>query len=142
MKRQILASIALIFCAAGIISGAEAFERSESAKNDFKRIHPCPANGNRRGPCPGYVIDHIQPLACGGADDPSNMQWQTEAEGKAKDKWERDACQRPAPSFAGASASGTTASNGDDTYHTGPRGGCYTYTSSGKKRYVSHDHCR
>jgi len=42
---------------------------------------------------PGYVIDHIQPLACGGADTPSNMQWQTVAEAKAKDKTERIGCR-------------------------------------------------
>jgi hypothetical protein len=66
--------------------------RSQTAKNDFKVQHPCPANGNRKGPCPGYVIDHIKPLACGGSDDPDNMQWQTLAEGKAKDKWERKNC--------------------------------------------------
>lgn len=41
---------------------------------------------------PGHVVDHIKPLACGGADDPSNMQWQTIAEGKAKDKVERQGC--------------------------------------------------
>jgi hypothetical protein len=41
---------------------------------------------------PGYVIDHIVPLACGGADAPSNMQWQTVAAAKAKDKWERKGC--------------------------------------------------
>ena len=41
---------------------------------------------------PGYVIDHINPLACGGADAIGNMQWQTIAEGKAKDKWERANC--------------------------------------------------
>jgi hypothetical protein len=63
-------------------------QRSETAKNDFKRLHPCPATGKGHGPCPGYVIDHVKPLACGGADDPSNMQWQTIEEGKAKDKWE------------------------------------------------------
>jgi hypothetical protein len=63
-------------------------QRSETAKNDFKREHPCPANGKNHGPCPGYVIDHVRPLACGGADAPSNMQWQTIEEGKAKDKWE------------------------------------------------------
>jgi hypothetical protein len=41
----------------------------------------------------GYVIDHVKPLACGGADAPSNMQWQTVAEGKAKDKTERVGCR-------------------------------------------------
>jgi hypothetical protein len=33
-------------------------------------------------------VDHIQPLKRGGADSPSNMQWQTKAEAKAKDKIE------------------------------------------------------
>lgn len=42
--------------------------------------------------CPGYVIDHIKALACGGADAPENMQWQTVAEGKAKDRWELKEC--------------------------------------------------
>ena len=42
---------------------------------------------------PGYVVDHIIPLACGGPDEPSNMQWQTDYEAKAKDKWERKECR-------------------------------------------------
>jgi hypothetical protein len=46
-------------------------------------------DGKPSGACPGYVIDHVKPLECGGADDPSNMRWQTIAEGKAKDKTER-----------------------------------------------------
>jgi hypothetical protein len=37
---------------------------------------------------PGYVIDHIKPLKKGGCDCPSNMQWQTKAAAKAKDRWE------------------------------------------------------
>ena len=41
---------------------------------------------------PGYIIDHIVPLACGGPDAPVNMNWQTVAEAKAKDKWEREDC--------------------------------------------------
>jgi len=64
-------------------------KRSEAAKDAFKHGHPCPANDHTSGRCPGYVIDHVTPLECGGADSPSNMQWQTVAEGKAKDKTER-----------------------------------------------------
>lgn len=67
--------------------------RSTAAKDSFKHQHPCPATGKPSGPCRGYVIDHVKPLACGGADDPSNMQWQTVAEGRAKDKWERNGCK-------------------------------------------------
>lgn len=36
----------------------------------------------------GYVVDHIIPLECGGADVPSNMQWQTKAEARVKDAGE------------------------------------------------------
>jgi hypothetical protein len=67
-------------------------KRSQSAKVEFKRENHCPSTGASKGPCKGYVIDHIKPLACGGADAPENMQWQTVADGKAKDKWERRGC--------------------------------------------------
>lgn len=62
--------------------------RSRAQVNAFKRLNPCPANGKRSGPCGGYVVDHIMPLACKGADRPINMQWQTIKDGKAKDRWE------------------------------------------------------
>jgi hypothetical protein len=45
-------------------------------------------HGRTSGRCPGYVIDHINPLECGGADAPGNMQWQTVTAGKTKDKTE------------------------------------------------------
>lgn len=62
--------------------------RSHTAKKEFRKQQPCPGTGKTTGACPGYVIDHIKALYKGGPDTPANMQWQTIAEGKAKDKWE------------------------------------------------------
>ena len=68
-------------------------QRSSKAKADFQRLHPCPATGKSKGKCGGYIIDHVAPLCAGGADHPSNMQWQTVADAKAKDKLERQQCK-------------------------------------------------
>lgn len=68
--------------------------RSHAAVTAFKKSQPCPVNGKTHGSCAGWVIDHVRPLACGGPDHPSNMQWQTIADAKAKDKWERRDCAR------------------------------------------------
>jgi hypothetical protein len=75
-------------------TSAGRIQRSARAKRAFEQSHPCPATGRTTGSCPGYVIDHVTPLACGGTDAPSNMQWQTVAGAKAKDKWERAGCGR------------------------------------------------
>jgi len=63
-------------------------KRSKAARDSFMKSHPCPATGKTNGACPGYVVDHIVPLKRGGFDAPSNMQWQTTADAKRKDKWE------------------------------------------------------
>jgi hypothetical protein len=54
---------------------------------------PLPVDRRDTRSCPGYVIDHNKPLACGGADSPENMQWQTIDDAKEKDKWERKGCR-------------------------------------------------
>jgi hypothetical protein len=69
--------------------------RSSSARRVFKITHPCPGTGATSGSCKGYVVDHICPLACCGADTPSNMQWQTTAESRAKDAWELNCSSCP-----------------------------------------------
>jgi hypothetical protein len=63
-------------------------KRSASAKAEFRRSNPCPATGKTTGKCPGYVIDHVQALKSGGTDTAANMQWQTRAAAKAKDRVE------------------------------------------------------
>lgn len=61
-------------------------QRSAAARHAFARQTGFP-NGR-----PGWIIDHVVPLACGGVDAPSNMQWQTVAAAKAKDRLERVGC--------------------------------------------------
>jgi hypothetical protein len=76
--------------------------RSAKAKDEFKKLTGYPKGR------PGYVIDHVVPLASGGKDAPSNMQWQTKADAKAKDRWERGGFGSTAKSgtFSGAPISG------------------------------------
>jgi len=60
----------------GIVE-VEPVERSASARAAFRKIIPCPATGRTSGACPGWHVDHVIPLACGGPDHPANMQWLT-----------------------------------------------------------------
>ena len=62
-------------------------KRSAEAKKDFMKQTGYP-KGRK-----GYVVDHTVPLECGGADSPSNMQWQTVQEATIKDRTERN-CRR------------------------------------------------
>ena len=88
MLRRLALFFLLALALCGAARRAHRIHRSRAARSSFQRSHPCPANGHTRGACPGYVVDHIRPLKRGGADRPSNMQWQTTAEGKAKDRVE------------------------------------------------------
>jgi hypothetical protein len=97
MRGLIVVAMLLFF----LTEAATPAERSAAARAAFKREQPCPSTGLRRGACPGWVIDHIQPLCAGGADRVSNMQWQTVADAKAKDRWERELCRRVQPVYDG-----------------------------------------
>src|SRR5215831_1394002 len=76
----------------GTPSGRNAYgttRRSHSARSAFVRQNPCPSTGKTSGRCPGYVVVHKIPLKCGGADDPSNMEWESKAAAHAKSRAER-----------------------------------------------------
>lgn len=71
-----------------LVEPATTVERSSEAVRVFRQHHICPATQAMTPKCPGYVVDHIVPLACHGLDHESNMQYQTIVDGKAKDRWE------------------------------------------------------
>ena len=86
--------LAALVCYLAPIAASAKVYRSLEVKHEFQRQHPCPSTGRTTGACPGYVKDHVVPLACGGPDAVENLQWQTTAAAKAKDKWERKSCSR------------------------------------------------
>ena len=57
--------------------------RSSTARERFLREMGYPKGR------PGYVVDHIIPLASGGCDCSPNLQFQTVEEARLKDAWER-----------------------------------------------------
>lgn len=94
--------VVLIFAMMYLVSGESTDARSYpywTAHHSYRRYHRSyyekklfeKETGHPHG-WPGHIVDHIIPLACGGADAPSNMQWQTIADAKAKDKWELKQC--------------------------------------------------
>jgi hypothetical protein len=88
MKAAVVAIAALLAASSALPPAWAKTERSAETRRQFQHEHPCPSTGKTTGACPGYVKDHVTPLCKGGPDKPGNMQWQTVAEGRAKDRWE------------------------------------------------------
>jgi hypothetical protein len=68
-------------------------QRSAAEVLAFKRHNPCPSTGQRRGACPGWQIDHVQPLCSGGPDTRANMQWLTVADHRVKTRADLRVCR-------------------------------------------------
>ena len=88
--------LSLCFLAGLPTAGSARPDRSPEVARDFQQQNPCPSTRKTGGPCPGYVKDHVVPLACGGADKVANLQWQTIQQAKAKDRAELN-CPTRAP---------------------------------------------
>lgn len=91
-RRMRYRALLVVALAAILALPSHAAERSKSAVAEFKRSNPCPATGKSRGACPGWQVDHIEPLCAGGRDDPSNMAWITVSDHKAKTRKDVAAC--------------------------------------------------
>lgn len=76
MKRLILLLILIGEASAGVECRNPAIKHKFDVMNGFPHGRP------------GYIVDHICPLAQGGIDHPRNMQYQTIADSHAKDRWE------------------------------------------------------
>jgi len=69
------------------------YKRSKAVLRAFVNQQACPATGQHRLPCPGWQIDHITPLKCGGPDAPENLQWLTVDAHKEKTRREARQCR-------------------------------------------------
>lgn len=67
---------AFVIAAMFICSATEArISRDRAEVRAFRSEHLCPATQAKRGPCPGWQVDHVVALCAGGPDKRENMQW-------------------------------------------------------------------
>jgi len=70
-------------------------ERDARQHELFVKKYACPVNGKHLEPCPGWVVGYLKPLCAGGADRIANMQWQTVATAKRKEREAQKMCAKP-----------------------------------------------
>ena len=63
------------YCGSPVRNADGSIKRSSTVLVKFKTIHPCPSTLLTSGSCPGWSMNHTIPLACGGCDSVSNLQW-------------------------------------------------------------------
>lgn len=85
-------AVAILFALSVVLSASPAEARDRKVRAEFQRLNPCPANNERRGPCPGYIADHTIALCAKGPDTVENLRWITLLEAQQKDADDRRLC--------------------------------------------------
>jgi len=70
-------------------------ERDARQRELFVKKYACPVNGKHLEPCRGWVVGFVKPLCAGGVDRIANMQWQTVATAKRKEREAQKLCAKP-----------------------------------------------
>ena len=83
-----------VLCRAGAVPRIRTRVSVVNGQTRISTAAALPVDGAHDRRMPRYVRDHIRALACDGPDAVYNMQWQTTAAAKAKDRWERKGCRR------------------------------------------------
>lgn len=89
MRAALVFALLAVFCH----HAEAATPRGQAATYQFRKSNACPSTGKFTGACPGWVMDHLKSLRCGGLDVPENLWWMTVKEAKVKDTQE-DECWR------------------------------------------------
>lgn len=67
--------------------------RDPEVRRAFMKLHPCPSTGKTKGACPGWQVDHVIALVCGGRDSVDNLQWLSVEAHKAKTREDIKNCR-------------------------------------------------
>lgn len=82
------------YCGTPVRDAHGAIVRSQAVLHAFQRLHPCPSTGKTTGACPGWALNHVIPLACGGCDAVSNLDWMPDEIKSCAQPWCRDRFER------------------------------------------------
>lgn len=69
-------------------------QRSQQVLVAFRKAYLCPSTKQSTGACPGWAIDHVIPLACGGVDAVYNLQWLPDQIKSGRGKYSKDHFER------------------------------------------------
>lgn len=83
-------------CGVIVRDASGTIKRSSAVLTAYKKLHPCPSTGltSSSAACPGWALNHVIPLACGGCDAVYNLAWMPDQIKSCSDPWCVDRYER------------------------------------------------